>query len=156
VIEALTNSTITVVKLDHLGEETWRYQGRLVKQAPHEIILEAIFDHDEIWVEELNLCRGDRFIEYYYDNRWYNIFEVYDRVDGHLKGWYCNVSYPAEITDSCVKYRDLALDLLVYPDGRQVVLDEDEFSRLIIDSKTRAAAWTALNELRRDFNNKMR
>ena len=31
---------------------------------------------------------------------------------------------------SQIRYVDLALDLLVFPDGRQLVLDEDEFEAL--------------------------
>ena len=154
-IDASMHPRITVVKLDHLGQETWRYQATKLKQAPHEIVLEAFFDHDVTWVDELRLCRGDRFIEFYFDNHWYNIFEVHAREDDRLKGWYCNISFPAEITDSCVKYRDLALDLIVYPDGRQVVLDEDEFSRLSLDPKMRADAWIALSELQDTFNQKV-
>lgn len=155
VIETSRKPTITVVKLDHLGQETWRYQGTILKQAPHEIILEAFFDHDEIWIDEIILCRGDRFIEYYYDNRWYNVFEVHAREDGRFKGWYCNISSPAEITERHIKYRDLALDLLVYPDGRQVILDEEEFSLLTLDPKLRAGAQGALTELQNAFNQKV-
>ena len=43
---------------------------------------------------------------------------------------------------------DLALDLLVFPDGRQLVLDEDEFEALQPDAALRAAAQSALDELK--------
>ena len=41
------------------------------------------------------LRRGDRFIETYYTDRWYNIFEIHAREDDRLKGWYCNIAKPA-------------------------------------------------------------
>ena len=48
-----------------------------------------------------------------------------------------------------MSYVDLALDLLVYPDGRQLVLDEDEFQALSLDTATHVKAQAALNELQR-------
>lgn len=139
--------TITVIKQDYLGQETWRYAGSLVKRIPHEIVIEAKFDRDDTPLERIVLHRGDRFIETYYDNHWYNIFEMYAGDSDHIKGWYCNIGYPATIDENSVAYRDLALDLLVYPDGRQLVLDEDEFSTLRLTHGVRVAAYKALREL---------
>ena len=139
--------TITVIKQNYLGQETLRYPGKLLKLVPHEIVIEAYFDRDETMVEGIILNRGDRFIESYYDNRWYNIFEIRDRVDDHIKGWYCNICYPTAINEDSIAYRDLALDLLVYPDGNQLVLDEDEFSSLPLPPKVQTAARQALHEL---------
>jgi hypothetical protein len=34
--------TITVIKQDYLGKETLRYPGKLLKVAPHEIVIEMI------------------------------------------------------------------------------------------------------------------
>jgi len=144
-------TTITVIKLDYQGQETWRYQGKLLKHAPHQIVLEAFFDHDEVTVDELVLRPGDRFIETYFDNRWYNVFEVRDRADDRLKGWYCNIGCPAEFQGRTVSYRDLALDLLIFPDGRQTVLDEDEFSSLPLSPQVQAHARHALVELKAMF-----
>jgi hypothetical protein len=93
-------------------------------------------------------------VERYYTDRWYNIFAVHDRDDDTLKAWYCNVTRPAEITPdretpiSRIAYVDLALDLLVFPDGRYLVLDEDEFANLPIDDLTRQKALDALDELK--------
>ena len=140
-------STITIIKQDYLGQETLRYPGQLIERLPHEIRIEAYFDRDEIIVEGIILNRGDRFIESYYDNRWYNIFEIHDRVDDHIKGWYCNICYPTIINEEFITYRDLALDLLVFPDGNQVILDEDEFSSLPLPPKEQIAVRQALVEL---------
>jgi len=139
--------TITVIKQDYLGQETWRYAGSLVKRIPHEIVIQAEFDRDDTPLERIILRRGDQFIETYYDNRWYNIFEIHEGDSDHIKGWYCNIGYPATINGNTIAYRDLALDLLVYPDGRQLVLDEDEFSTLRVTHEVRVAAHKALREL---------
>jgi len=100
---------------------------------------------------DVMLKKGDRFVETYYTDRWYNIFEVYDRDDGKLKGWYCNVGRPAVLTDGAVAYVDLALDLWVSADGKQTVLDEGEFEELALGDPEREKAFTALAELQRLF-----
>jgi predicted RNA-binding protein associated with RNAse of E/G family len=50
-----------------------------------------------------------------------------------------------------VSYRDLALDLLVFPDGKQIVLDEDEFEVLQIPQADKENAVAALRELQFKF-----
>ena len=143
--------TITVIKKDAQGNETFRYSGLVLERSPECVRLEARFNRDEVPVEDILLRRNDRFVETFYTQRWYNIFEIHDRQDDSLKAWYCNVGYPAELEVGFVSYRDLALDLLVYPDGRQVILDEDEFAELDIRSEIRQRALTALGELQEYF-----
>ncbi len=142
---------VTVIKRDLQGREMVRYTGQILQQDPDRILLEATFSRQDTPVDGLVLRRGDRFVETFYTNRWYNIFEIHDRQDDHLKGWYCNVGYPAEIKEKSVSYIDLALDLLVYPDKRQVVLDEDEFEELHLSGQLRSRARQALAELQALF-----
>jgi Uncharacterized domain/protein associated with RNAses G and E len=142
---------IDVIKQDPHGKETLRYAGRVLARRTNRVLLEALFNRDELPLDQLMLHRGDRFVELYFSDRWYNIFEIHDISDDRIKCWYCNISYPAEIQDGTVSYRDLALDLLVYPDGRQLVLDEDEFAELAIDDPLRDKARSALAELQRLF-----
>jgi len=138
---------IDVIKQDPQGQETLKYSGIVLARLTNRVLLEALFNRDELPLDEIILHRGDRFVELYFSDRWYNIFEIHDLSDDRIKCWYCNVSYPAEIEDRVVYYRDLALDLLVYPDGRQLVLDEDEFAELNIDEPVCKRAWLALGEL---------
>ncbi len=140
---------ITVIKLNLQGEETWRYSGMELRRGPGWVILQAGFNRDDTPFQGIVLKRGDTFIEIYYSDRWYNIFELHDRDSGALKGWYCNVTRPAELGGAEIRYVDLALDLFVTPEGRQVVLDEDEFEALHPDSSLREKAYAALEELKR-------
>jgi protein associated with RNAse G/E len=144
--------TITVIKQNYRGLESWRYKGNLISRSPGEIVIEAYFDREDTEVAGIILQRGDRFIETYSSDRWYNIFEIQEQSSGKLKLWYCNVGYPAVITEYSIAYRDLALDLLVYPDGRQVVLDEDEFDALPLPPEVQNAARQALLELQDKFS----
>jgi len=142
---------ITVKKLNPAGQETWHYTGRVLERHANGLVLEANFNRDDLPFQEIILRRGDRFVETYYTDRWYNVFAIHDRDDGHLKGWYCNISHPAEIGDGVVSYIDLALDLLVYPDGRQLVLDENEFSALALSPEVQQQAKLALEQLQASF-----
>lgn len=143
--------TLTVIKRNTQGQETWRYRGKPLHQDANQVVLEAFFDREDTIFHGMPLYKGDRFIETYYADRWYNVFEIHARDDDHLRGWYCNITCPAVIEEDIVSYIDLALDLLVFPDGRQIVLDLDEFDALDIPDSQRANAWTALEKLQARF-----
>ena len=147
-------TSITVLKRGLDGEVTWQYEGRVLERDSNYVVLEAVFNRDDMPFMDVVLKRGDRFVERFYSDRWYNIFEIYDRDDGEFKGWYCNVGYPAVLGKDTVSYIDLALDLWVSPDGTQTVLDEDEFLELPMDVMTRSQAVVALDELKEKFKNK--
>lgn len=136
-----------VYKLDHDGREVWRYPARVLERSRHIIRLEAYFNRDDRDLGYVVFKRGDRFIETFYSDRWYNVFAVYDRDDGSLKGWYGNICRPAEITATAVRCDDLALDVWVTPIGKSTVLDEEEFSALDIPEYDRRQARAALSDL---------
>ena len=146
------DNQLEVIKQNSLGEEVWRYSGLVIKNTENALLLEAYFNRPDLPFHGLILREGDRFLEVYFTDRWYNIFEIYDRETDELKCWYCNVTSPTMVNGSIVAYRDLALDLLIYPDGRQLVLDEDEFAELQITDNEKKQAMDALEELRKLFS----
>lgn len=138
-----------VIKRDHLGREVFRYDGHILARGPGWIQIEAWFAREMASIGPAVFQRGDRFIEWFYADRWYNIFEVRDRIDDHVKGWYCNLTRPAVLAQDSIAADDLALDLWIGPDGAQVVLDADEFAALALNGEERAAVQQALEDLRR-------
>lgn len=140
---------ITVHKLDHTGSEVWAYSGRLIAEGPDRLVLEALFGLPDRLLDRLSLRAGDRFVEVFYRDRWYNVFAVHDVDDGHFKGWYCNVTRPARFEPGGrdVFAEDMALDLIVYPDGRWAVLDVEEFAALPISLEERQHCLEAITEL---------
>ncbi|MBG0786897.1 MAG: DUF402 domain-containing protein [Anaerolineaceae bacterium] len=138
---------LDVIKLNTFHEEAWRYDGLVLEQTDHSILIEARFNRSDFLFHEILLRENDRFVERYYADRWYNIFAIHDKDDDRIKGWYCNVTYPAEITSDRITYVDLALDLLAYPDGHYLILDEDEFAELELDQQTNEKARQALDQL---------
>ena len=146
---------IKVQKKNPAGEVTYEYEGVLLSRDEHSIVLDAFFDRDDLPFMDVVFKKGDRFVEYYYTDRWYNIFAIHDRDDKSVKGWYCNIGMPVTFEEGVVSYVDLALDLWVSVQGEQTVLDEDEFEALHLDEQLKARALNALNELRQLFlNNK--
>ena len=137
---------LTVYKLDLDENVVFSWPGRVLVRTDSAIVIEAFFDR----YERLDLGytvfeRGDRFVEYFYGDRWYSVFAVHGA--GGFKGWYCNVNRPAQIDATTIYTVDLALDLWVWPNRTWRVLDEDEFEALALDAAERAAAVAALAEL---------
>lgn len=144
--------SITVIKRNLNGAETWRYTGQVLARGPHVVLLEARFNRDDMPFMDVTLKRDDRFVEWFYTDRWYNVFEIHDRDDDAIKGWYCNLGRPAVLeAGDRISYVDLALDLWVAADGAQTLLDVDEFEALGLDSDVRTAVLAALAELQTLF-----
>ena len=138
---------IIVRKLNLAGEETWSYSGVVLMRRANLVQLEARFNRETMQLGYATFETGDRFVEWFFADRWYNIFEVHAARDDRIKGWYCNVARPAIIGDGAVSAVDLALDVWIAPDGSVRVLDEDEFAALELSDADRRAAQAALAEL---------
>ncbi len=146
-------TTLAILKRNLAGIETRRYEGQLLAQSSNGLLIEAFFNRPDMPFQKITLCQGDRFLEAYYTDRWYNIFEIHHHQTDQLKAWYCNVTLPAIFTPQTIEYVDLALDLFIYPDGEQVLLDEDEFAQLQLSPQQQQQAWNAIQELRLLFAN---
>jgi hypothetical protein len=124
------------------GEITWSYTGVILERGTNFVRLEARFNRDDMPFQGIVLKRDDRFVECFFTDRWYNIFEIHDRDDDRIKGWYCNVGQPM-VWDApdAISYIDLALDLWVAVDGSQTVLDDDEFECWVWIKKHASRRW---------------
>ena len=144
---------LVVQKLLYDGSKSYRWVGREIHRDADHLFFTAIFERDGRDLGYVRFEKVDVFYEWYYFDRWYNVFQVYS-AGGELKGWYCNVTQPALVADDeagglAVRAVDLALDYFLQPSGKEFVLDEDEFAALPLTPETAAAAWAALAELRR-------
>ncbi len=90
---------------------------------------------------------GDRFVETYYHGRWYSIWQVLSHRTGRTKGWYVNICRPVEVSEQRIDFIDMELDLFVFPDGRYVVLDEDDLERKVKSAQDRALARAGLAQV---------
>lgn len=143
---------IIVIKQNVEEQETWRYSGQVLQRTADALLITARFNREDLLFQGILLKHGDPFIEAYYSRRWFNIFELRDRDNGATKGWYCNLSRPAKFFDGSISYVDLALDYLVYPDGRWLLLDEDEYARLKLAESDHRQVQQAVEELKTLFS----
>jgi uncharacterized protein len=142
-------TAITVIKRNLEGREVWRYVGEVLRLEKPVIRLEAAFNGKVTEFMGVTIQPGDRFVETYFTDRWYNIYEIFAKQGGARLGWYCNIARPAVLeSDELLSFVDLALDLWVAVDGTQTVLDEDEFTLLELDPAERQRALEALEELK--------
>ena len=102
------------------GAEHRRWAARIAKQTDPLLVLDAVFDneieHDLIGT----IAAGTISTEYYWLDRWYNVFRFSDR-------FYCNVSMPPSFDGQVLTYVDLDIDVLVKPDFSYQVLDLEDF-----------------------------
>ena len=137
-----------VHKLDERGNEVITYEAEIEERLPDGVQLAARWERPAMNLGYVIFETGDHFTEWYFSDRWYNIFEIAS-PDGTLKGWYCNVAAPATIEEHDLYCRALLLDLWVAPDGATRVLDEDEFAASALDDATREQARDGLAALQR-------
>ena len=152
-MEIGTREKIIIIKQNIREEEIWRYNGFVIDRRKNSALIEARFNRSDLLFHGITFRENDRFLEAYYSREWFNIYEIHDKDDDRVKGWYCNICRPAVINNSGISYVDLALDLLVYPDGRKLELDEDEFTQLNLNSSEIRSARSAIEKLINIFQN---
>ncbi len=141
---------ITVIKNNHMGQSVWKYDGHVIERGDTYVCLRAYFDRADVNLGFVTFRQGDLFIEWFFSDRWYNIFQVHDGDSQRIKGWYCNITRPARIAEDHVEADDLELDVFIAPNGTMVLMDEKEFSDLDLPTEERMAALRAIQTIRRD------
>jgi len=115
---------VRACKFDGRVHREWK--ARLVRQHDSLLVLDARFA-EEIRHPLLGVIeKGTRSIEYYWTDRWYNIFR-FENASGRLRNYYCNINIPAELDTGRLSFVDLDVDVLVHPDFSYEILDEEEF-----------------------------
>ncbi len=95
-------------------------QSRIAVSGPKKIGRKTIADN------------GYTAIWFIYSNRWYDVGKFYDRKLTFV-GYYCDIIRPVKRLlarhDRTVALTDLFLDLWIWPNNDNVILDEDELLR---------------------------
>lgn len=136
-------------KFDGSINRSW--DAELVGEHDGQLIFVGVFENEVDHPELGHIERGTVSYEFYWLDRWYNVFRFH-RPDGTLRNWYCNVNLPPTLSGDVLDYVDLDLDLLIWSDFRIEVLDRDDFERNAetfgYPASVRAGAEQALAELR--------
>ena len=139
---------VSVLKYD--GREHRRWPARIAKTEGSLLVLDAVFD-EEIKHELLGtISSGTISTEYYWLDRWYNVFRFSDS-NQPLRNFYCNINQPPSFDGRVLSYIDLDIDVLVAPDFTYKILDVDDFeenaTRYAYPDEVQANARRALAEL---------
>lgn len=137
----------TVYKRNHLGENKLSYDSVVLERSETHVVLRAEFKLKTRDLGYMLLKYGDIFTEWFYANHWFNVFRVQDIDTGEIKGFYCNLTRPAEIHDDYVAADDLALDIFVKPNGETLLLDEDEYNDLPLSETDRQQVQQAVETI---------
>lgn len=116
--------TINSRKFDGKIHRSWK--AKLLSQKNSLLVFVGEFEkqveHSHLGV----IRRGILSYEYYWLDRWYNIFRFHE-PDGKLRNFYCNLNLPPTFENGVLDYIDLDIDLLVWNDFSFEVLDLEEF-----------------------------
>jgi protein associated with RNAse G/E len=118
--------TINSRKSDGTIRRSW--QAELLRRELNELVFVGVFDFDVQHADLGLINRGTVSYEYYWLDRWYNIFAFHE-ADGTFRNYYCNISVPPLYQGDVLDYVDLDIDIVVWPDWSYAVLDEDEYAR---------------------------
>ena len=140
--------TVRVLKYD--GTEYRRWSARLSRREGSLLVLDAEFEYD-VQHDLLGAIQsGTRTVEYYWLDRWYNIFRFMNDENA-TRLYYCNINMPPSLKDQVLTYIDLDIDILVQPDFSYQVLDLDEFEanteRYGYSEEVKSQARAAVDEL---------
>lgn len=130
---------ITVMKLNTQHQVKLCYQAEIIEQRTNGVILSSVWTRPSRDLGCAHFESGDRFREYYYTDRWFNIQEVVS-AKGKRKGWYCDIAEPVVIENNQMSLVDLELDVWVSAEGKPYLLDEDEFETSSLSEAQRLAA----------------
>lgn len=126
--EVLINSK----KFDGRISKSW--SAELVGETSELLEFKGVFEFDVDHRKLGFIKKGTVSYEYYWRERWYNIFRFHE-PDGRLRNFYCNVAAPPTFTDGVLEYVDLDLDILADPELNFEVLDLDEFDERKVKMK---------------------
>jgi len=151
----MSNELVTVNsrKYDLSIRRTW--QCRLIERNDPLLVFVGEFDRDVEHTDLGSIKTGTISYEYYWLDRWYNVFRFHEPA-GTFRNYYCNINIPPIFGNGVLDYVDLDIDIVLWPDGRILTLDEGEFeanaAKFEYPPDVRSNTVKALGELRRMIN----
>ena len=116
--------TINSRKLGGKISRSW--QAELIEQNDSLLVFVGVFE-DEVRHPNLGVIRrGTVSYEYYWLDRWYNVFRFHE-PEGGLRNFYCNLNLPPTFQKNVLDYVDLDIDVLVWSDFSFEILDLEDF-----------------------------
>lgn len=118
------NFKIIAQKLNGKINRSWNCE--LVKKSDSLLEFVGIFDISIDHQVLGHIARGTYSHEYYWTDRWYNVFRFH-QPDHKFMFYYCNINLPPVVEENILTYTDLDIDIIIRPGKDPEVLDMDEF-----------------------------
>ena len=80
--------------------------------------------------DSILLDRGYMGVWFVSNRNWHDLGAIYDR-EKRFKGYYCDICTPIKRISAGYELTDFFFDIWIFPDGRYLVLDEEEFARAV-------------------------
>lgn len=116
--------TINARKYDGKIHRTWK--ADLIERKDSLLVFVGKFEKEVKHPDLGVIRRGTVSYEYYWLDRWYNVFRFHE-PDGNFRNYYCNVNLPPTFEKNVLNYVDLDIDILVWHDKKIEILDEEEY-----------------------------
>ena len=120
------NQTVTVISRKFDGSVSRAWECRLIEQKGPLLSFVGEFESDVQHSELGFIRRGTVSYEYYWLDRWYNVFRFHE-PDQVLRNYYCNINMPPRFESETIDYVDLDIDVLVSSDLSYRILDLDDY-----------------------------
>ena len=113
--------------------QSFKHDGSLHRTWSMGFVMEAndkrtIVVTNKTWVTEADGRKWytrEPAICFFYPDHWFNIICMMRKTGVY---YYCNLASPAIYDGEALKHIDYDLDVKLYPDGTEVLLDEDEYA----------------------------
>ncbi len=116
--------TVNSRKYDQSIRRSWNC--RLVERRDPLLMFVGEFETDVDHADLGFIRRGTVSYEYYWLDRWYNVFRFHE-PDSSFRNFYCNINMPPKFAQNVLNYVDLDIDVVVHADFSYKILDIEEF-----------------------------
>src|SRR4051812_5839930 len=121
-----SDELITVISRKFDGTISRSWKCRFIEQQETLLTFVGEFDIDVEHAELGFIRRGTISYEYYWLDRWYNVFRFHE-PNQQLRYYYCNINMPLRFEGGTLDYVDLDIDVLVSADLSYRILDLDDY-----------------------------
>ena len=124
------------IRYRRLPDRLGQFQGMLRDESAKRLVIEQRLRVRNPRREfgRVVVANGYLAVWFIFRKKWYDVGKFYDRT-GKFTGYYCDIIRPvARLLSSPSKtsiITDLFLDLWITPDGRYIILDEDQLDRAV-------------------------
>jgi predicted RNA-binding protein associated with RNAse of E/G family len=116
-----------------LPDKLSRFSTIVLYESEQEVVLCNILYPSKPLIVENTILIDKDFIGIWYCpyKNWHDFASIYD-AQKKFKGYYCDICSPIKKISDGFIITDLFLDLWIYPNGKYIILDQEEFNNAVV------------------------